>query len=151
MAVNLIDSQDIKINQTDNDITLETDKTTLNTIIQGKIDEYTTYSTSEEILVGTWIDGKPLYRKTIVFPNGTGTTSLTTYDLIDYGISNIDDIFIVHPSFYSLGAKRYPFQYNDGSAFECNVNTTQLFITLGYGQIANSRFVITLEYTKTTD
>ena len=58
MAVNLIDSQDIKINQTDNDITLETDKTTLNTIIQGKINQYTTYSTSEEIVVGTWIDGK---------------------------------------------------------------------------------------------
>ena len=108
------------------------------------------YSTAETIC-GTWL-GKPLYRKVLIFPNGTGQTTLKAYTLSDYGITNVDEIFIVHPSFYTLSNRTYPFQYNDGTnAFECNVGTTQLNVLLKYADIANSKFVITLEYTKTTD
>ena len=107
------------------------------------------FSTTETIC-GTWL-GKPLYRKVLIFSNGTGQTTLTTYTLSDYGITNVDEIFIAKPSYYMLSGRTYPFQYNDGTAYECNVGTTQLRILLGYSDIANSKFVITLEYTKTTD
>ena len=116
---------------------------------QEYINNLETYSTNE-IKVGTWL-GKPLYRKVLIFPNGTGQTTLQTYTLSDYGITNVDEIFIVQPSYYMLSGRTYPFQYNDGTAYECNVGTTQLRILLGYADIANSKFVITLEYTKTTD
>lgn len=108
------------------------------------------YATTETIC-GTWIDGKPLYRKVLTFPNGTGQTTQKTYTLSDYGITNVNEIFIVHPSYYTLTGSTYPFQYNDGTAFECKVSSTQLLVLLGYIDIANSKFVITLEYTKTTD
>lgn len=107
-----------------------------------------------ETRIGTWIDGKPLYRKTLLFPNGnSGSTAIVNYTLSDYGISNVSTIFIVHPSYYSnsISGATYPFQYNDGSAFECNTTQTKLNVKLGYQAISNSPFVITLEYTKTTD
>ena len=115
-----------------------------------EVDDPNTYSTDEK-RIGTWIDGKPLYRIVLQFPNGTQSTDLVNYTLSNYGITNVDTIFIVHPSYYSLGNARFPFQYNDGNAFECNVNPTTLAVKLGYNQIANSPFLITLEYTKTTD
>ena len=110
---------------------------------QEYINELETYSTTETIC-GTWL-GKTLYRKVLIFPNGTGQTTVKTYTLSDYGITNVDEIFIAKPSYYSLYSATYPFQYNDGTAFECNVTPTQLRILLGYDQIANSKFVITLE------
>ena len=116
---------------------------------QEYINKQNEYST-DEIRVGTWL-GKPLYRKVLIFPNGTGQTTIKTYTLSDYGITNVNEIFIAKPSYYSLYSATYPFQYNDGTAYECNVTPTQLRILLGYDQIANSKFVITLEYTKTTD
>lgn len=103
-----------------------------------------------EHIIGEWF-GKPLYRKIIIFPNGTGVTSLKSYLLSNYGITNIDEIYISKPSYYTLGQAHYPFQYNDGSAFECNVSPTQLNLTITYSPIANSKILITLEYTKTTD
>ena len=148
--VNLVESNDISITQTDDDITLGIKDTSLNAKIINKNE----YSTSQEIVVGKWIDGKPLYRKVIVFPNGTGQTALKTYTLTDLGITNVDEIFIVHPSFYTLTVAgelmHYQFQYNDGSAFECNIGKTKLNLTLGYLPIAQSKIVITLEYTKTS-
>ena len=122
-----------------------------NILLTNYVDNKLTYSTDEKV-VGTWIDGKPLYRKTIVFPNGnSGTLTPVTYTLSNYNISNVDNIFVVHPSYYSMGDRHYPFQYNDGTDFACNVSTTTLNITLGYAPISNSEFVITLEYTKTTN
>lgn len=110
------------------------------------------YSTNE-MKIGTWIDGKPLYRKTLYFENNGGGTGQVSYTLSNYGITNVDSIFIVQPSYYSntLNGYIYPFVYNDGSAFECGVNKTTLNVRLGYAPISNSPFVITLEYTKTTD
>lgn len=108
------------------------------------------YSTSE-IRIGTWIGGEPLYRKVLIFPNGTGTTSNVVYSLSNYGINNVNEIFIVHPSYYMLDDLRIPFNYNDGTKYELQVSPLYLNVTLGYSQIANNKMVITLEYTKTTD
>lgn len=57
------------------------------------------YSTSERV-VGTWIDGKPLYQKTVkpnlptTITNGSATSIATTF--ADLGISNPNIGFIVN-------------------------------------------------------
>lgn len=108
------------------------------------------YST-DEIVVGEWIDGKPLYRTTIVLPNGTGQTTQKDFTLSDYGITNVDEIFIVHPSYYRNVNQNIPFNFYDGSTYEVFVSPTTLSVLVTYSPIASNRMVITLEYTKTTD
>ena len=112
-----------------------------------------TYSTNEVKTNKVWIDGKPIYRKVLIFPEGTGQTTPRNYALSDFGIDNNEEIYITNPSYYSFTgtSRRYPFPYNDGNAFACYVDGYNLTIQLGYIDIANAKVVITLEYTKTTD
>ena len=121
-----------------------------------EVNESTVYATTEK-QVGTWL-GKPLYRTVIVLPNGTGSQTAVNYTLADYGIADVDEIFIVHPSYYTLynpyshETSVFPFNYYDGSKYGAEVkNGETLIITLGYNYIMNNRTVVTLEYTKTTD
>lgn len=74
MAVNLIDSTDIKVVQDGSDIKLNFDSTNLNNIIDNEVSPLTIYSTTEQ-RVGTWIDGKPLYKR--VLHDTLGTTNNT--------------------------------------------------------------------------
>ena len=111
------------------------------------------YSTREQ-KIGIWIDGKPLYRKVIVFPDGLGGATGEhgkTYSLRDFDINNVEEIFIGDPSFYTLSINRYPFAYYDGSYYDIYVNENYLGFRITYDPIAKSRMVVTLEYTKTTD
>lgn len=105
------------------------------------------YSTEEQ-KIGIWVDGKPLYRKTLVLPNGTEKTEITYFDL---GIDNVEEIFIAQPSFYSYLGNKYPFPYNDGNAFEVLVNSSYVGINIGFEPISKERMVVTVNYTKTTD
>lgn len=106
---------------------------------------------SDEVVVGKY-DGKPLYRKKIILPNGNeGETTQVVYYLSDFGINNVQEIYLVQPSYYSLNDSRYPFNFYDGSRFEAQVTPTLLRIIMEYAPIASSRCVITVEYTKTTD
>lgn len=128
---------------------------TKNTYSARIIDEMNTYST-EETMVGIWHNNKPLYRKTIIFPNGTGTEEQVSYNLSEYGINNVDEIFIAHPSYYSLPSAdgfitTFPLNFYDGKTYMAQVAPQYLGLQLQYGDIANSKCVITLEYTKTTD
>ena len=47
------------------------------------------YSTDEVKTGGKWIDGKPIYRKTLVFTNQTLTDSTTHIGILDIPINNI--------------------------------------------------------------
>lgn len=114
------------------------------------LDKILAYSTEEQI-VGRWYDGKIRYRKTIIFPNGTGTTTNKAYLLNTFNINNVNEIFVSIPSFYMLNGYGYPFPYYDGNKFAIYVSPTELHIELGYERISNSKVVVTLEYTKTTD
>lgn len=63
-----------------------------NTYSCNYINNMNTYSTTETV-VGTWADGKPIYRKTYNF---TATSSTNTFSL---SLSNIDNIWISDKSF----------------------------------------------------
>ena len=57
--------------------------------LEDKVDKLSTYSTEEQV-IGTWIDGKILYRKTILY-NGSMSNDL----FIEHGIENIYDVINV--------------------------------------------------------
>lgn len=127
-------------------------------VLNEKITNLTTYSTEEVKTGKTWIDGKPLYRKTIVLPNGTGTTAEKTYNMSEFGLENIEMMSLESPSYYTLiGAGNikttFNFNYNDGNKYSVGFGITKkvIYVNLGYSYICNNECVITVIYTKTTD
>ena len=110
----------------------------------------TDYSTTEKI-VGTWIDGKPLYQKTVdcgALPNATSINKA-------HNISNIDKII----NTYGIGINNVGISIIVGG---CSTNTNHtgdigLAVTrsnislLTYMDRSNYNAYITLQYTKTTD
>lgn len=103
------------------------------------------YSTEEQV-IGTWIDGKPLYEKTI-----TGTVTINSriegifyYGTVDISSLNIDTgFFIDEASYYMDGT-------NNISFVNGSVNETTLELWTHYPR-TNVHYTITLRFTKTTD
>ena len=102
-----------------------------------------TYSTNETV-IGKWVDGKPIYRKVI-------TTNSTQIDVSSFNIENVSDVrYFVKTS----GNYIFPGAYGYASN-----NMVALYFVNGYSQLSMAfarpdKFVsvtIILEYTKTTD
>lgn len=120
--------------------------------LEDKVDKLSTYSTEEQV-IGTWIDGKILYRKTILY-NGSMSNDL----IIKHGIENIYDVINVScigrgdnsinrpiPTFYKD-------DFNTYNACLYDVRDTTLEIIMSDFFISYfNKIIITLEYTKTTD
>ena len=111
----------------------------------------TDYSTTEKI-VGTWIDGKPLYQKTI----STGTLPNATSKTVATNIANIKRV--VNMFGYAFLSQRcitlpYPLK-----GYECNIDIRSI-TSSGANIMLNSagnlsdftESYVTLQYTKTTD
>lgn len=109
------------------------------------------YSTNE-IIVGKWVDDKPIYRKVIDFgylPDGSSTKSVA------HNISNISEIIKIEAmandngSFFPIPFAPVPFMFSNSSisirvdSTNVNINTTADF--------TNRTAKIILEYTKTSD
>lgn len=115
------------------------------------INDLNTYSTDEQV-VGTWIDGSPIYRKAIAIsslPNNTTTT-------YSHDIDNFSRLVNLKATWYDSSDARW---YNDirfdssttKICFYCN--TTNIIIE-GIGTNWSTRAsncVVIIEYTKTTD
>lgn len=118
------------------------------------INKLNTYST-EETVIGTWIDGKTLYKKTITtnqFISGGTTTS------IEHGIQNVEKIWIdTSDSFMFDGSNSYPFpvnqygSYNNFDRLGVKVNQSTIDFLSAGGWDENWEKVITVKYTKKTD
>lgn len=149
MAVNLISSNDINITQSGSDITLDF---TSNAVANKNV-----YSTSET-RIGTWIDGKPLYRKVFeITPNiATATTSAS----FDIPLANVEEVFI------SPETKVADTSSSGWIYFFPNIHSNTNYIIGGYIAIQQSKLVfnvrkgsgvgfyairLAIEYTKTTD
>ena len=112
------------------------------------IDPYT-YSTTET-RVGTWVNGKPLYRR--VF---SGTVASATSTLV----ATIPNITVRHTygslqfgnnanNFHQIGAYA---NANFYSLVQFNADSSQLTIWTPATGYAGKSYVLTIEYTKTTD
>lgn len=109
------------------------------------------YSTDEK-MIGQWIDGKPLYQKTV---SGTFTAQSQTAQ-ISTGVSNIDFLMIssgaIVSSDYIWELNEYPGNDTD-KARTIYVKSNNSFEVLNGSSYPTSGSVIyiTFQYTKTTD
>lgn len=110
------------------------------------------YSTTEQV-IGKWIDGKPLYQKTV----NIGTLPNNSTIKIAHGVSNIGDI--INISGYTtgtVGGKKYTFNLpNVGSeasySMEVTVQDSEIVIVTKTDRTWLTKSYITLTYTKTID
>lgn len=129
--------------------TSTTDTYSCNYINKARLEEY---STTEKI-IGTWIDGKPIYRKVL---NGVGLAG-NTKKSIAYNIDNLDKIWIENG--FAINALRtvtVPMVgYNGNLSEKVDVwiekqeNVVKLYANGGWGN--DWTFYIIINYTKTTD
>ena len=108
------------------------------------------YSTDEQV-VGTWINGKPLYQKTL-----TGTTLSASGD-VPTGLTNIEDIFIVSGYIPDGINNGYTVSYGyfgsveDYLFVDLRQDASSLYFSLRGSRFQRRPFWVTVQYTKTTD
>ena len=153
--------KDYRMTETDFNTFISSHNLTLtrfnNNIGYGSNNYYTT-----ENVVGTWIDGKPLYRRTFTF---TTVNVDYTFSRYDTKLTNINEIMIDHThSFVKSSNDNCIYPIN---GYRASSNETTVFNTVSFwGRMENdkhnfnyscgtltknSQCVLTLEYTKTTD
>lgn len=103
------------------------------------------YSSNEKC-IGTWINGKPLYRKIVVIANvGANLTND-----IAHGISNLDQITNSFIVLYSGNGNFYPLPWTHSGY--AGYQITRQYISFWFSSSWNgNKGLATLEYTKTTD
>lgn len=104
----------------------------------------------EERRVGTWVDGRPLYEKTVDF----GALPNATTKKVPHGIENVDVIW-VHDGYTYLPENNGYYSLNFPSdvlkqVFNSYVDDVNVSIFTGMNR-TNITAMITLRYTKTTD
>ena len=112
--------------------------------VKDYVDNSNSYSTEEVKTGGTWIDGKPIYRKVLF-----GSITATTQDIV-HQIEGIDSYVQLMPYMVSEG-QLFPSFNTESYYFTVFANSkTSLVMQCISGYIGNSYRVI-VEYTKTTD
>lgn len=108
-----------------------------------------TYSTNEQV-IGTWIDGKPIYRK--VFNVGT-ITEQKTY--ITHGIANLGKLVNLYGFCNRSDNVQQPIpnNYTNWEIFLYDVSSIEITIKFSDNQWNRNPYniVLIVEYTKTTD
>lgn len=109
------------------------------------------YSTDEQV-VGTWIDGKPLYQKTVEITTPSALdTNTNVYDLSSLSISNI-----VYMNGYIINStgNEYPLNYHNKGTQDYATTwyrSGAIGMAVGSDSTKNKTAYVTLQYTKTTD
>ena len=116
-----------------------------------ELNEKLNYSTEEKV-VGTWINGKPIYRKVVQY--NKPSTGGVNINLSDFGITNVENIWLNHNSFLKSVNNEYK-PVNNVEATNifsyCNFpSTTQMRLNTNNGYLTGMWNLI-IEYTKTTD
>lgn len=110
----------------------------------------TDYSESEVKTGATWIDGKPIYRKTIpaTEPSVSNTTSTTAHN-----ISNIDWIIKFEGTVPTSAGLFFPVNMPASSSqyLQCQVDKTAISLITNISAALSRTAQITVFYTKTTD
>ena len=120
--------------------------------LEEAMQENQVYSTNE-IRVGTWINGKPLYRKTYVetLSSQIEDNGSNTQHFIHPGITNVDDVVSMTGT---IDNYQLPYIFKDTNTsinyYNKNNNVIVLNIYKTYWT-AGTKIKLTMEYTKTTD
>ena len=116
------------------------------------IDNLHTYSIIER-RIGTWTNGKPVYRK-LIYATCPNTNTNGTFVSSDIAIGSNNGISFIEWGYFVDGDNRIPINYSNNSgymmkAFSFNPNTLRL---LNNNTSWNGKdVVISLLFTKTTD
>lgn len=120
-------------------------------------DEGEVYSTSE-VRIGTWIDGKPLYRKVVVYKNTEiiGTKGKIVDFGINHNISNFKQLCKLDCTLSTGNILPVSIGSTDGTNIDFGtriyqVDSKQINLRLINDTWGPREWYITLEYTKTTD
>lgn len=113
-----------------------------------RIDMSATYNTSE-IETGEWIDGKPVYKKTV----DVGSLPNASTKAVDHGISNLDRVVSITGTATTTGKRTIPLPYNTGSTnyAQCiGVEIYPTYIRINTLSADRSGFTgyVTIHYTK---
>lgn len=163
MAVNLIDSTDIIITQTGQNIQLktsvnmqdvqtqsQTNTTDINNLKNGEV-----YSTTEVKTNKVWTNNKPIYRKVVegTLPSLQPASGGTADGNIAHGISNFDTLVSISGRMlYSSTWFEFPIlSSNQKSTAIRTVNSKNIQIRAADSWQAGPTVVFIVEYTKTTD
>ncbi len=115
----------------------------------GGTDEYST----EETRIGTWIDGKPIYRR--VWKANFPESSNKTFKVSDTSAFNLDTVVTIRGVLqsYTTGPVRAPMpDYTASGATRVWVTINkELLISSVDSRTINQPCIVILEYTKTTD
>lgn len=118
---------------------------------------------AEEHIVGTWINGKPLYEKTISVEYTTSTTDKTTsYQYVSIGADveygQVVNSYRVQSNEVADGTQQwltasYPDYFTDCRIFLAShsSNPNTVCISTNRSGVVGATFIITIQYTKTTD
>ena len=116
--------------------------------IPNNLDVYST----EETIIGTWIDGKPIYRKVIDVGSGSGDFTHP------HAISNLDTVVNAYGSFLQGGTYREPLPKttfaNASPGWSAHIDDfTNTTFSLHFGTAIGTatKICVVIEYTKTTD
>ena len=108
------------------------------------------YSTTEQ-RIGTWIDGKPIYRKVVYYGNLPNATAKS----VAHNISNLKQVITINGCCFDGNNAYYtlPLVYRGSdSSFnvQTNVNPTDIRMASSQDRSSFTAYII-IEYTKTTD
>lgn len=111
------------------------------------------YSTEEQ-RIGTWIDGKPLYRRVVNITSPEATTINKTYPL-EIAVDRMVRLQAVLQSQVSVSTSKYPlpFFYENNVYLSVWYSGGSLYAKAGSGAVEylNQPVTVLMEYTKTTD
>lgn len=121
----------------------------------------THYSTTEQV-IGTWIDGKPLYQKTFSGTFGSTRDNAFYRGTATHNIASIDKVVDIKASAYSGNMSDdyrgyYPVglvtgsDSGTGTSIGAWCNATKVQVMTNSSNYANQAFYVTIQYTKTTD
>lgn len=111
-----------------------------------------TYST-DEIRIGTWIDDKPIYKRTFTGNSGAARTNATVTIAENQPI----DVLISAEGVYqniTVSSRSYQVFGSDTSALvydKAGINANKVMFFINNSSSASFDYYITLYYTKTTD
>lgn len=111
------------------------------------VDNSNSYSTDEVKTGGKWIDGKPIYRKTI----SCGALPNNTTKNVAHGISNIGKVIRSDGYSNNNAGIQIPVPYVSGIPLSIWADNTNIVIQTSGDYTTYVNTYITLEYTKTTD
>lgn len=129
-------------------VTISAGKINALATVDGFFNKSDLHSTTEKV-VGCWVDGRPVYQKTISF----GALPNTTTKSVAHGVSNIGNV-IDSFGWASINGTYYDIPHVDANTtndVQVSVSTTNINITTASDLSSATTAYVTIRYTKTTD